>query len=637
MHLAAVILLIYIANSLSDHSHQYSYPRYKNNYLVNKNTQCYGLSCSYSSKSRNLQRYDNLKHLSSHKGVYKTPVRNPQINQGSKRYQNKLSYSNYYRKPILIQPNNYLKPYSTPVSRNYRQHRKISPSSQVNKHKHAFAKEKSKVETRKDNFSSATSRLETQVKTSQLPPSGHNAKPQVIRSSQNREPVVAKFPVKRKYNSAPAQPKFIIQQAGPSQQFGWVGHGTYAPVNVPNIFKAAGINTRWTPGIDPIFQVGLLYPGTATGSTQTSYIPQTQSIPSVTTNYLPSSVKVKKSIANSLYDKQKKSAANINSIQHPVEQPALPPPYAGPPKPTIQYTAYEPPAIPPPYIAKPQFIPSSIALPVSNTVESPAVPPEYLTEETPALPPPFKEEPPKKREKVFSETTIKPFVNLKVSTTPSDYVNPTTYKPVFVSSTSRPFSLVIGKEEKTSKKQTSTTKLPKKKEEEVYYIFYENNDDPLEPIKTGIDLQRYIEEEIENAKKSTDAQKQEELTSRSFENSPSLNDPVYFDVPIKIEENGEGFTPPSEIRNIFVPQDKSLNGRDIIDVNVGTSYGYNKHSSSRFPSFSEKASSSYSNPITSYDAPITHTKSFKKIRKIKKEKENNLDSSLPFGTRLESA
>ena len=42
--------------------------------------------------------------------------------------------------------------------------------------------------------------------------------------------------------------------------------------------------------------------------------------------------------------------------------------------------------------------------------------------------------------------------------------------------------------------------------------------------------------------------KQQELSSRSFENSPSLNEPVYFDVPIKIEENGEGFTPPSEIR-----------------------------------------------------------------------------------------
>jgi len=634
MHLTAVTLLIYIANSLSDHSHQYSYPKYKNNYLVNKNNQCYGLQCRYPSKSNNLQRNDNFKHLSSHKGVYKTPVRNPHIKQPNTRYQNKLSYSNYYRKPILIQPSNYLKPYSVPASRNYRQHRKISPSSQVFKHNYNFAKEKSRVETQKNKLSSATSILETKVKTSQLPTSGHNAKPQVVKSSQNREPVVTKFPVKRKYNSAPAQPKFIIQQAGPSQQFGWVGHGTYAPVNVPNIFKAAGINTRWTPGIDPIFQVGLLYPSSPTGSTQTSYSSQAQSIPSVTSNFLPSSVKVKKSIANSLYDKQKQSITKIKNIQPLIEQPALPPPYAGPPQPTIQYTAYEPPAIPPQYVAKPQFIPSSIALPVSNIVESPAVPPEYLTEETPAPPPPFKAEPPKQKQ-TFSQTTIKPFVNLRVSTT-SDYVNPTTYKPVFVSSTSRPFSLVIGKEEETPKKQLSTTKLPKKKEEEVYYIFYENNDDPLEPIKTGIDLQKYIEEEIENAKKSTSAQKQQELSSRSFENSPTLNEPVYFDVPIKIEENGEGFTPPSEIRNIFVPQDKSENGRDIIDVNVGTSYGYDKYSSSRFPSFSEKASSSYSNPITSYDAPITHTKSFKKIRKIKKDKVNVSDSSLPFGTRLES-
>ena len=36
---------------------------------------------------------------------------------------------------------------------------------------------------------------------------------------------------------------------GPSQTFGWVGPGRYAPLNIPNIFKAAGINTKWIPEV----------------------------------------------------------------------------------------------------------------------------------------------------------------------------------------------------------------------------------------------------------------------------------------------------------------------------------------------------------------------------------------------------
>ena len=47
--------------------------------------------------------------------------------------------------------------------------------------------------------------------------------------------------------------------AGPSQQFEWIGHGTYAPLNVPNIFKAANLDTRWNPETDEIFEAGLIY------------------------------------------------------------------------------------------------------------------------------------------------------------------------------------------------------------------------------------------------------------------------------------------------------------------------------------------------------------------------------------------
>eukprot|EP00095_Tigriopus_kingsejongensis_P011833 maker-scaffold412_size179788-snap-gene-0.20 protein:Tk11833 transcript:maker-scaffold412_size179788-snap-gene-0.20-mRNA-1 annotation:"kxy xw signal peptide domain protein" len=57
---------------------------------------------------------------------------------------------------------------------------------------------------------------------------------------------------------APAQPQIIIKQAGPSKQFGWVGHGKYAPLNIPNPFPRN--LPKWHP-MDGIFEAGLLYPG----------------------------------------------------------------------------------------------------------------------------------------------------------------------------------------------------------------------------------------------------------------------------------------------------------------------------------------------------------------------------------------
>ena len=83
------------------------------------------------------------------------------------------------------------------------------------------------------------------------------------------------------------------------------------------------------------------------------------------------------------------------------------------------------------------------------------------------------------------------------------------------------------------------------------------------------------------------------------------------------------------LRTIYVPQDKAASLPRIFDVDVGTSFGYNKLKKSRFPSFSTDDIYSYNNPITSYDAPIAPSSkkiqreeknSLKKIRKVKKEK-----------------
>ena len=76
----------------------------------------------------------------------------------------------------------------------------------------------------------------------------------------------------------------------------------------------------------------------------------------------------------------------------------------------------------------------------------------------------------------------------------------------------------------------------------------------------------------------------------------------------------------------------------MFDVSVGTSFGYNKP---RNPVFSFP-SSSYNNPVTSYEAPIVAAdiaKLLKPVKKVKKERLTDEDqlSSLPFGNELLSS
>jgi len=90
-------------------------------------------------------------------------------------------------------------------------------------------------------------------------------------------------------------PKFIIKQAGPSQEFGWIGHGTYAPLDVPNIFKAAGVDTHWNPEKDAIFETGLIYPALTSRiviDKVTQNIARTSTIPSVVSENTPTPIKI---------------------------------------------------------------------------------------------------------------------------------------------------------------------------------------------------------------------------------------------------------------------------------------------------------------------------------------------------------
>ena len=107
--------------------------------------------------------------------------------------------------------------------------------------------------------------------------------------------------------------------------YGWVGPGSYAPYNIPNIFKAAGLNTRWIPEVNPIFQVGLLYPQASPAQPPA---PSPSLSNQISSGY-SSSVKVKKSIPHSQY--KQPQVPNKAILSSPVvEQPAIPPPYSGP-------------------------------------------------------------------------------------------------------------------------------------------------------------------------------------------------------------------------------------------------------------------------------------------------------------------
>jgi len=175
------------------------------------------------------------------------------------------------------------------------------------------------------------------------------------------------------------------------------------------------------------------------------------------------------------------------------------------------------------------------------------------------------------------------------SSSPGYFVQPS-YKPsTFFRGTSKPFTAFIGsKEPKQNEAETLKIKTevaspsfdenkeridleedgkseesPKETDDgEVFYIFYENEDNPLDSVKSGLDLQRYIQEEIESTKEDADFSASEPDVDIIEENDNDVVEPVfsiveelekpkqpiYFDVPIKIEENGEGFDPPTEIR-----------------------------------------------------------------------------------------
>ena len=68
------------------------------------------------------------------------------------------------------------------------------------------------------------------------------------------EPVYEPPPPSFGFGLGPAQPEVVVKQAGPSQSFGWLGHGRSININsllIPNPFPdTMNVNTKWVPAVD---------------------------------------------------------------------------------------------------------------------------------------------------------------------------------------------------------------------------------------------------------------------------------------------------------------------------------------------------------------------------------------------------
>ena len=212
MLLSAITLVSFIKLTISDSYQHYNYPQHRSQQQWGYHNQRHSISSS-----------------SSHNYHHSPQIRR-QINipQSHNRHHKQLSYGNYNRKPILIQPGHSQRTQKNIVNTwrlppHYRSSRKIPSHSKHNKLTKSYHKKPTGYvkHDKSDNLGIESFVVNTKVKvpvSKSHSPAGHNAKPQAVKSHQTQKrvkPVVAEVPVKRNYNGASiSQPRFIIQQAG---------------------------------------------------------------------------------------------------------------------------------------------------------------------------------------------------------------------------------------------------------------------------------------------------------------------------------------------------------------------------------------------------------------------------------------
>jgi len=492
-------------------------------------------------------------------------------------------------------------------------------------------------------------------------------------------PVAPVAPVATRY-SGPG-PKFIIKQAGPSQQFGWLGHGRFAPLNIPNIFQTVGLNTAWLPGVNSVFPVGLNYPGPAshhthspgpvtvkktttlapvrtekykaptttatttasslgeipvyqpshntplpayrpgnkqnqmetlyygsqivnlytppvktTTTTTTATTATTTTTTPTTTTYKPVTTTPTLKFTYKTYKTTSRPAAPFRYSSAPVTSPSpsyisTPAPYYGHSSPQYGYGSPQPSIAP--YHNTPQYgygSPQPTIAPYHSS-------PQYgygSPQPSQAL-----------HGNYHQPSSVRPFTAFTAFSRSTPAPAPA---PAPVAASQAPIVGIIETEElKNSDKPGDG---------EVFYIFYENEDLPQKTGNSG--LKRFIHEEIakevaeDNLPSESIVHESKDVSNKfpNFALIEEINKPepaVFYDVPIKIEETGEGFDPPSEIRTIYVPIENAINVPENFQIDIGTSFG----------------------------GGGSQAAGKKIVRKVRKQAEPGLSSQPYYGSRLE--
>lgn len=417
-----------------------------------------------------------------------------------------------------------------------------------------------------------------------------------------KKPLVKKRPEAERRDSsygAPAPPKrqVIIKQAGPSKQFAWIGHGRYAPLNIPNPFPHD--LPKWIPMGNNIFEAGLLYPGKPGKAAAPAY---TKPAPPVYTQPAPPPAppaKIEQKITIDPILPSYESSESVDSYSAPVKPPAPKPEPVYNPQPT-----YAPIPVPADIPAQPAYdsgsVPSygaSSLIPESPVTAVPAyttAPPVYKAPTTvPPPPPPAYHQPSYKPFTVFNTPSYKaPEVEVKYEPIgkPGNYpqfdalpgFDGATYEeakpsyeaqasyesPKTVPPTINSYNVPIKIEESYS--------APEEEDQDVYFIFYEDKQEPKEPPAPP-------------------------------PSTPALQG--YISEATQVPPSDGQFKPPEDIRTIYVPYESAVNVPDIYDVSLVSSFGY-KDQPAKAIKKPVGPPSSYDNPISSFDAPIYDENSY---------------------------